>query len=541
MYEISLPASVSSVGAGLDFIEKTLKKFKIKQKVVFEAMLVSEESMVRIINSAIDGSDINISLKSHLGIVNINIMARGSKMDFNDFNSDLDMLNLGGVNEDEIRSVLIEAFSDKIVYSYRGDYNCVQIKVGAKEKVFAFRTTMAFLIAIVFSIIAGLLIPFEIQNKIVQSVLLPAQNIFLSCLKLVTAPAVFFSMVAFVARFTSLSHIGKVNEKIIVGYIITSIVGVLIAAFVFKIFKLIPVVDRAMNISLIDDIEYNSIKGMIVSVFPDNIITPFLETNSLQLLVIAIVSGAALGHTGKYSEFLRSTMEALNKFFSECVNVVANFIPLGVFFVTVLMIFSYGYRSLSLTALITIMTFAGFLLMLVVYMLLVASSGLNPFKFLNKYLPTLKKTLDTGSSLSAIPDTMRCCKNKLGISSKVYSFSIPFGAISNLDGNCIYLSVAALVLAKISGIDMTGGEKIAILIMVILLSVGAPITPGSAVLALTMMISHMGVPIQIICIILGINALIEMLLSACNVLGDVAATLFVAKTENLMDTDIYNS
>ena len=159
--------------------------------------------------------------------------------------------------------------------------------------------------------------------------------------------------------------------------------------------------------------------------------------------------------------------------------------------------------------------------------------------FLKKYYPELKNTFVQGSGLASIPNTIHCCKHRFGISSKIYSFSIPFGATVNLDGNCVYLTIAGLFLARLCGIDLFSANIFSLIFAIIILSVGAPITPGSALLCLFVLLTQMGVSLDITILIMGVNFFIEMLLAMANTMGDVAITLVVAKGENLVDMKKY--
>ena len=143
--------------------------------------------------------------------------------------------------------------------------------------------------------------------------------------------------------------------------------------------------------------------------------------------------------------------------------------------------------------------------------------------------------------MAAISKTIRTCKNSLGISPKVCSFSIPFGAIVNVDGNCIYLAVSGLFLARLCGVDIFGTNLIPIMFTVLILSLGAPIAPGTVNICLAVLLGQMGVSLSAISLIIGINGIAEMLLSASNVVGDVAVSLAVAKSENLLNTEVFNS
>ena len=143
------------------------------------------------------------------------------------------------------------------------------------------------------------------------------------------------------------------------------------------------------------------------------------------------------------------------------------------------------------------------------------------------------------SSNAAMPFNINSC-NKLGISSRISSFSIPLGATVNMDGSCVYMAVGGLFLAKIFGVEIDGAMLFSIVFSIILLSVGAPAIPGSGLVCLSVLIAQMGVPAEAVSIIMGIDSLLGMCRAVVNSTGDVAVSLIVAKTEGLLDTQKYN-
>jgi Na+/H+-dicarboxylate symporter len=187
-----------------------------------------------------------------------------------------------------------------------------------------------------------------------------------------------------------------------------------------------------------------------------------------------------------------------------------------------------------------VVTLAGLMLIMLFYCLTILIRGrLNPIVFLKKYLPEMKNTFVQGSGIASIPDTIRCCQLDFGISPKVYSFAIPFGATVNLDGNCIYLSIAGLFLARMCGIELFSTEVVSMVFAIIILSIGAPITPGSALLCLFVLLTQMGVSLDMTILVMGVNFFIEMFLAMTNTMGDVAISLTVARSENLVDLKTY--
>ena len=542
MPKISLPANQSEIHNGVEFIEQTIRKYRFKNKEVMKTLLVAEESMVRLIGKTAADVQMQISIRYRYGTAEITISAAGEPLAADEPQIDLSVGDMGHDSEETIRSILLQAFSDKMTYTRKGEYNFIKIIAGVRERVFLNRTLAAMAAGLIVAILLSLTLSDGMLDTLADNFLYPLQTIFINALQLVTAPTVFFCILSNVSRYTSFSDPGRVSRKIITGYLLTSIFAVLIGMFIFELLQPGTGVDGilAPYTGEIQNIDFgNSILELIIDIVPTNIVAPFSDTNAMQLLFIAFLGGIVLGGTGRYTAELRTAADALDSFFSATAGIVSNMIPVMTFFTTILCVAYFGFESLSIGLEVLGVTVLGFVIMLASYMVLVFASRLNPITFLRKYAPSARSTFLGGSSIDAIPENMRACEKKFGVSPKVYSFSIPFGAIGNLDGNCVYLTIAGLYMARIYGVSFFGRELLSIILVVVILSVGAPIVPGSVMVTLTMLMNTMGLSPVGISFIIGINVIIEMLLTVCNTIGDVAITLVVARTEGLLDLNIY--
>jgi Na+/H+-dicarboxylate symporter len=195
----------------------------------------------------------------------------------------------------------------------------------------------------------------------------------------------------------------------------------------------------------------------------------------------------------------------------------------------------------------TLLSIAGFVgtfllalaMMLVVYCLLVlVFARLNPIYLLKKHAPTMLTNFSLASSNAAMPFNINSCK-KLGISSKVSSFSIPLGATVNMDGSCIYMAVAGLFLANVFGVEIDGSALFSMVFSIIILSVGAPGIPGSGLICLSVLLTQLGIPAEALSLVMGIDSILGMFRVVVNSTGDVAVSLIVAKSERLLDREKY--
>lgn len=542
MPKISLPANQNEIHNGVEFIEHTIRKYRFKNKEVMKTLLVAEESMVRLIDTAEADAQMQIAIRYRYGTAEVTISVAGAPLAAEELQIDLSAGDLGHDSEETIRSILLQAFSDKMTYTRKGEYNFIKITAGVREQVFLNRTMVAMAAGLAVAFLLLVTLPGGALETLADNFLYPLQTIFLNALQLVTAPTVFFCILSNVSRYASFSDPGRVSRKIITGYLLTSVFAVLIGMFIFELLQpgvwvdgaLAPYIGETRNIDF-----GSSILELIIDIVPTNIVAPFSNTNAMQLLFIAFLGGIVLGGTGRYTAELRTAADALDSFFSATAGIVSNTIPVMTFFTVILCVAYFGFESLCIGFEVLGVTVLGLVLMLAGYSMFVLVSRLNPITFLRKYAPSAVNTFLVGSSIRAIPETMRVCEKKFGVSPKVFSFSIPFGAIGNLDGNCVYLTIAGLYMARLYGVSFLGRELISIIFVVVILSVGAPIVPGSVMVTLTMLMNTMGLSPVGISSIIGINVVIEMLLTVCNTVGDVAITLVVARTEGLLDLNVY--
>lgn len=548
MDTVILPATLEGIGKGLDYIEAGLEKLRFQRKEIQEAMLLSEESMVRLIGNAPDGEEMHIAIRKRHGLAAIRISVPGAELSQErsiPIGIDLDGSNMGRGDEDVIRSMLLHAYADKIQYIRKGKYNFVEITAGTPERVFAVQTIAALVAALLVGWVLALILPNAAQQALNTYLLSPIETIFVNCLKLATAPTVFFSIISVFSQYASFSDPGRVSIKVLVGYICTSVLAILVGWGVFRLLQPGAAGQLAFFSSQASPVpvsQHPSVLSTLVDIVPSNILEPFLSMNTVQLIFLALLFGVAAGRAGEHSANLRKATDALCALCNKATSLLMRCIPVATFASIVSVILNIGSAVLiSLMQLIGAVLI-GFMLMALIYCLLIGLVGhISPLPFLCKYTPLIKDTVLMGSSANAIPKTIRCCKNILGVSPKVYSFSIPFGAMANMDGSCIYLTLSCLFLARLCGVELFSNDMIPLLFSIFVLSIGAPIAPGSTILCLTVLLSQAGAPVSAVSILFSVNAVIEMLQAASNTAGDVAITLVVARSENLLDLSTYKA
>ena len=369
---------------------------------------------------------------------------------------------------------------------------------------------------------------------------------FLNALKMIVGPVVFFSIACCISQFGDLKEAGRIGGKIMGFYLLTTVLAILTATGVFELLKpgnpelAAKLAGDAATVS-VSDVSI-SIKDTIVGIIPANFVKPFLDSNMMQLIFLAVLIGIALEKIGEHSRLLKDIFEACNDLFLKITVMLVRFIPVATFCSIVSVVLKTG-PDVLLSMLAMLGTFAvGIVAMITVYCILLGVIGrLNPIPFLKKYSPTMLQVFGMASSNAAIIVNMDACENKLGISKKIYSLSIPLGATVNMDGTCIYLVIFGMALARVFGVDINGGMMLSMFFSVFVLSVGAPGVPGAGLVCLSVLLTQLNVPLAGIGLVMGLDSLLGMMRAMSNSLGDVTASLIVAKSEKKLDMEKYMS
>ena len=547
MESLRIPARNDAIPEGISFITAALKKRRIRSKEASRAILMAEEVMVKLFEHAAPGAEAKLAVVSVMGSLSLKLSVPGGQFEFGrdvDVCLGLDVDAEDSQAEASIRDLLLNAFRDKLRYKNRGGCNIVQIAVKESERRLLYWTVAALLSSIVLGLILRELLPAAAAQGLDAYVLTPVKTMFLNALKMIVAPVVFFSILSCVSQFTNLSDFGRTGAKVMGFYMFTTVVAIAVGTAAF--FLLRPgepgsqAVAAAVQSAAEAEAAEISILDTIVNIVPSNIIAPFVNSDMLQIIFIAILCGAAVGMIGEHSKPLKDFFEACNSLFLKVTTIIVSVIPLAVFCSICSLVMLTGTDTLLSLLYFLLTVVAGMAGMIVVYCLIILIvARLDPLVFLRKHAPGMLTAFSLGSSNASMPYNMQICRNDLGISPKVYSFSIPLGATVNMDGTCVYLVVAAMFLARIYGVELTGPDMAAMFFSVFVLSVGAPGVPGAGLVCLSVLLVQLGIPVEGAGLIMAIDSIVGMFRCLSNTTGDVAITLVVARLEKLMDTEVY--
>jgi Na+/H+-dicarboxylate symporter len=384
------------------------------------------------------------------------------------------------------------------------------------------------------------LFTFSLKSFFVDGIFNIGGQIFVNSLKMLVVPLVFVSLVCGTCSLSDPKKLGRLGGKSISLYLLTTAIAITIAM------TLALAINPGEGVSIASSATFDakqapSLTDVIINMFPTNPINAMSSGNMLQVIVFALLIGIAMALSGEAGKRLTAVFEDLNTVILKLVSILMNIAPYGVFFLMA-KLFSYieGDLIVKLIFYFGTVLLALFIHALIVYPLLLKSfSGLNPVIFLNKIKELCIFAFSTSSSSATMPVTLETATKKLGADNKVASFTIPLGATINMDGTAIMQGVATVFIAQVFAVDLSINDYLMVILTATLASIGTAGVPGVGLIMLAMVLNQVGLPVEGIAIIMGVDRLLDMTRTAVNVTGDCMVTCIVSKSENEFDEAVF--
>ena len=362
----------------------------------------------------------------------------------------------------------------------------------------------------------------------------PIGTIYINLLKFLVVPVVVCSITAGVISLQDLRRVGSVGVKTFIYYMFTTAVAVVIGLVVVNLFK---GSFQSLSSADLSGLEYTaaeapSVMDVIVGIFPDNLFGPMVSSDMLPVIVIAILFGAGILAAGDRGKKIGALVEDMNEIVMKIMMMVIKITPIGVFCLMTNVVAVNGPEIVGTLALVIGIAYLSYLIhVVVVYGLSVRFlSGMNPLKFAKGIYPAFICAFTTTSSNATLPLNIECC-NKMGAEPEISSFVLPLGATINMDGTAIYQAVATVFIAACYGMDLTIGDMAMVVLTATLASVGTAGVSGAGMIMLAMVLTSIGIPVEGIAIIAGVDKIFDMGRTALNITGDATCALWISKLE----------
>ena len=364
-------------------------------------------------------------------------------------------------------------------------------------------------------------------------------TIFISSLKLMVVPLVFFSLVTGVAQITDSSKLGSISIKAIFLYLATTSIAISLALFFSNFFNI------GSGAGLISEAKFvtptpPSLKEVFVNIFPTNPIAAMANGEMLQIIVFSLLVGLGVKSLSS-SENLINFFVSGNNLMLKIVELIIWFAPIGIFCLLTDIFSQIGFSIIYDLAgyfflLIAVLMFHG---IFVYSFFLYFFTGLNPIVFYSKLKEVILFAFSTSSSSATMPLTLKTAKDQLGVDQSVASFTIPLGATINMDGTAIMQGVATVFIAQVYGIDLTMTDFLMVILTATLASIGTAGVPGVGLIMLAMVLQQVGLPVEGIALIIGVDRLLDMVRTSVNVCGDSMIACLISSSENNLSQEIF--
>ena len=388
---------------------------------------------------------------------------------------------------------------------------------------------MMIFIAMVAGILVGLC--FLGNPDITTNYIKPIGTIFINLLKFIVVPIVLLSLICGMISMKDIRKVGSIGWKTLVYYMLTTLVAIAIGLAVANVFKgVFPLLDTT-------GAEYtaksSNFMDTLVNIFPSNLWAPLVNANMLQVIVIAIMIGAGILLVGEEKAGPTvALVESLNEVFMKIMMFIINCSPIGVFCLMVNVVAVNGPSIVGSLAIVLAIAYLAYALhMIIVYSAAVkAMANMSPLTFFKGMIPAMIFAFTSTSSVATLPLTKEC-SDKMGANPEYSSFILPLGATINMDGTAIYMGVATIFIATCYGVTLTMSQMLAVVLTATLASIGTAGVSGAGMIMLAMVLEAVGLPVEGIALIYGVDKIFDMGRTTLNIVGDASCAVVVSKIE----------
>ncbi len=410
------------------------------------------------------------------------------------------------------------------------------------------KLTLYILVAMLLGFITGLIIhhfPHHpvLDDYLTNGVLDFIGKAFLNVLKMVVVPIVFVSLVCGTFSLDSSLNFGRIAIRTFVLYIITTAIAITLALSLSDLINLGVGTETKGLAAPFTPNQVPSLKATLLGIFPSNPIQALAQGNMLQIIVFAILFGVSITLAKERGRKIREFFKDLDVVVMHLVSIILKLTPYGVFCLVAKMFAENGLPLfIHLTDYFLMVIVVLLLQLFITYgVFLSLLARLNPIKFFRHMFPAILFAFSTSSSSASIPVVLNSVERRLGVKESIASFVIPLGATINMDGTAIMQGVATVFIANSYGLDLTLASYLKVILTATLASIGTAGIPSVGLITLMMVLMQVGLPIEGIALIIGVDRLLDMIRTAVNVAGDAMVSCIVAVKEQQINLKRYNT
>lgn len=367
----------------------------------------------------------------------------------------------------------------------------------------------------------------------------PVGDLFLTAIRMLVMPLIFVSLVGGIASVGSLSRMGRIGGKTFALYVLTTAMAIPVGIALGLLLEPGAGLQLALpeNVGIAPGGSQNWL-----AILPDNPVRAFADGNTLQVIVFSVLVGVAVIAAGEAAQPFRQLVDSAAAVIFKLTELVIATAPIGVFALIAVVTARHGFGSLLPLGKLIVALYLGCLLHGAVTLaaLVRFGTGLSPLQFFRGIFEAQMVGFSTTSAAGTLPVTLSCARHNLGISRDIAGFVLPVGATINMDGTAIYQALVALFVAQVYGIDLAFADYLTLLLVTVMASIGTASVPAAGLVAMSIVLSALGLPLEGIALVAGVDRILDMARTTLNITGDAAVALVVASSESALDREVFH-
>lgn len=534
---IKYDLTFETLGGVSQELEAYLKEHNTDAKDIQTALLLLEEISVRFLEQSPE-TPVQVRVRNRFGSISVTLSNAAE-----DFNPISEIKDWGTESENYFRTLIFRANAEKLDYARQNGRNVVNIKARKPKN----RMMVLALLMLVAGIVLGLVMVYTMGAERAAlfdyEVFETISAMFFNALGMLIIPMIFCSVVTTISGLSSLSDTGRLGGKALRTYMTTTAMAILVgfgAAYLFLPRKLPDAVMKIAEGHTTESVEILG-RDMLIGLIPKDILAPIQNANIMQVMLLAVFVGMALGVLGEKIQVLNRLVEDLTNLFQTLVNMVAAFMPLVTLAATASLMIHIGLPVLPLLGRLILTEIIAVGVMWLIYSIQLGIRGISPVPFWRALPGYFRKSGLPNYSGAYLPYSMELCTRQFGVSPRVTSFTTSLGATINMDGACVHFVLCSVLFARLYNVELDANMIATIAIAVFILSMGDSAVQNSSLISMTSILTMMGVPTSALGLILGVDAVLDMFRCGSNIIGDLSATLTIGKSEGEMDVEKYRS
>jgi len=393
-------------------------------------------------------------------------------------------------------------------------------------------------LGLILGVIFGVYIPQHVET------IKPIGTVFLRLIKMVIVPLLFFSLVSGITGMRDPNSIGRVARKAVMAYLGTTCLAVTFGLGVAYILQ--PGAGVVLDMGQVAEKNFKEnnfdLLEFFIEIVPNNVFQAFADSNILQVVFFSIFTGIIINGMDSSADPLRNFIHSAAKLVLKMIALVVQLSPYAAFSLTAWVIGTQGLDIIYTLGKLVQAIILAFILQYLIYGLIIfVFCRISPIPFYKKSIEYQMIAMSTGSSKASLATTMQVCKNRMGVSESSTSFVLPLGASINMNGLSIKLGLSVIFFAQAMGVDLALSDYIVIILTGTLGSIGGAGIPGSFIIMLPIMLTSVGLPIEGVALLVGIDRILDLLSTTINITGDATITLVIDSSEGTLDKEMYNS